>query len=409
MKVLHLNYASNDGSGNAARRLSNALGRTGVDSEFIFFRPYHLETAKITWLEKKLNGVINILFSKLFGSESLNIIPTSILGYVNASAADVVHLHWINAEMISIRQISKIEKPLVWTFHDMWPICGSEHYVDGQRYGDVYKKKPSNSFKGKIMEFVRCSTWKRKKKHLVQLNFSIITPGNWMTKCAQESSLFGHLPSKTIFNSLNLEAFAPQDTKVRCREKLGLPLGKKIILFGAYNVSDKRKGGDLLQEALRLLQHMDDLVVVVFGRDGKEQLADLETIWLGRIEGDEAMAEVCNCADVVCVPSRQETFGQTASEPLACGVPVVAFNATGLKDVVDHKVNGYLAEPYDPVDLARGLEWVLVKKEQDSVGYDGLCFEARKKTEQCFSMEHIAQQHIDVYNKAITRSKNFGR
>lgn len=59
------------------------------------------------------------------------------------------------------------------------------------------------------------------------------------------------------------------------------------------------------------------------------------------------------------VPSRQEAFGQTASEAMACETPALAFAHTGLLDIIDNKINGYLAEPYDTDDLAHGIEWIL--------------------------------------------------
>ena len=65
------------------------------------------------------------------------------------------------------------------------------------------------------------------------------------------------------------------------------------------------------------------------------------------------------------VPSKLETFGQTATEAMACGTPVVAFNNTGLSDIVEHKKNGYLAELLDINDLAKeycGLLIILIKK-----------------------------------------------
>jgi glycosyltransferase involved in cell wall biosynthesis len=44
---------------------------------------------------------------------------------------------------------------------------------------------------------------------------------------------------------------------------------------------------------------------------------------------------------------------------MSCGTPAVCFDATGPKDIVDHKINGYLAKPFDPSDLAAGIDWVL--------------------------------------------------
>ena len=53
-----------------------------------------------------------------------------------------------------------------------------------------------------------------------------------------------------------------------------------------------------------------------------------------------------------------DAFGKTLAEAMACNTPVVCFDATGPKDIVDHKINGYKAIPFESRDLANGIEWV---------------------------------------------------
>ena len=149
--------------------------------------------------------------------------------------------------------------------------------------------------------------------------------------------------------------------------------------------------------ALEKLPNKDQLVLAVFGSGDGIGMFGIETMKLGFIEDESAMAELYNCADVVCVPSRIESFGQTASEPQACGVPVVAFNATGLKDVVEHKKTGYLAVPYDPEDFARGIQWVL------DADQNCLARNARERAENLFGEPMVTQQMITVYEKEISR------
>ena len=62
--------------------------------------------------------------------------------------------------------------------------------------------------------------------------------------------------------------------------------------------------------------------------------------YLGKIDDENKLALLYSSADVMIVPSTEEVFGQTASESLACGTPVICFDTTGLKDLVDHQVNG---------------------------------------------------------------------
>jgi glycosyltransferase involved in cell wall biosynthesis len=98
------------------------------------------------------------------------------------------------------------------------------------------------------------------------------------------------------------------------------------------------------------------------------------------------------------VPSIQEAFGQTASESLACGTPVVAFAATGLKDIVTHQQDGYLAKPFEIEDLAQGIAWVL----EESYRYQTLRVQARKKAEQEFSLELQTKRHLSIYTELVT-------
>lgn len=398
MNILHLSYSSSDGAGNAARRLHEALGLIpNVRSEFLYYKPFHLETSRISWVEKKINGLTNILINKVIKSESFNILPTSLLTKINQSDADIVHLHWINAEMISIGQIGRIQKPLVWTFHDMWPVCGSEHYVSNNLYIDGYGEITGNTIGERMRAWLHRWVWRRKLVAFSGMQCHVLTPGTWMTDCASRSFLFKYCTCETLFNGLDTDIFKPLPNKKALRRKYGIPEEKIVILFGACKPTENRKGWDLLVQALEQLEGKNKLCLVVFGRSGSEQIAGFQTIWLGRIEGESAMTEVYNCADVMCVPSRQETFGQTASEPQACGIPVVAFNATGLMDVVEHKVTGYLADPFDPRDFCNGIEWVL---DADQML---LSSGARERALALFDQRVIAESALHIYQTVLER------
>jgi glycosyltransferase involved in cell wall biosynthesis len=116
--------------------------------------------------------------------------------------------------------------------------------------------------------------------------------------------------------------------------------------------------------------------------------------YMGRLHDDISLAVLYSAADVMVVPSIRESFGQTASEAMACGTPVVAFGATGLLDIVDHKINGYLASPYESDDLENGIAWVL---SLDDVGYKSLSSNARDKAEKAFSIELMARKYISLF------------
>jgi glycosyltransferase involved in cell wall biosynthesis len=87
----------------------------------------------------------------------------------------------------------------------------------------------------------------------------------------------------------------------------------------------------------------------------------------------------------------------TASEALACGTPVVAFDVTGLKYLVDRQHNGYLAKPYETEDLARRIAWVL----EDLDRHQKLCRSARLKVEEKFILEVQARAYKNLYEEIL--------
>ena len=95
-------------------------------------------------------------------------------------------------------------------------------------------------------------------------------------------------------------------------------------------------------------------------------------------------------------PSLMDAFGKTLAEAMACGTPVVCFDATGPKDIVDHKINGYLAKPFESEDLADGIEWVL-----NASNYDELCLNAREKVVREFDSEVVAKKYIKLYEEIL--------
>lgn len=188
-----------------------------------------------------------------------------------------------------------------------------------------------------------------------------------------------------IPNGLDAQRSKPTPQK-SAREILGLSKEEKIILFGGpKRLYQELKGFKLLKEAVSnpIFEQLEKQVqLVIFGTTQQDQGLDLpiKTSVLGRYKDDLSLSIVYSCADVVVVPSRQEAFGLFASEAMACGRPVVAFNSTGLAEIVDHKNTGYLARPCEIDDLAQGIKWVL----EDKARWNRLSSEARKRAVSLF-------------------------
>ena len=163
--------------------------------------------------------------------------------------------------------------------------------------------------------------------------------------------------------------------------------------------SDPRKGFKELSEAVVKMRKTDSIELVVFGSSKPQSAPDFgfKTYYLGCLSDDISLVTLYSAVDVMVVPSLQEAFGQTASESMACGTPVVAFCTTGLLDIIDHKLNGYLAKPFDTTDLKNGIEWVL-----NASNYDELCVNAREKVVREFDSKVVAKKYIELYEEILS-------
>lgn len=356
-----------------------------------------------------LRPVLGGLVCRMQKNDNVNLhsgnwLPSRWAREINASGADVVNLHWVGMEALSIEDIGRIRKPMVWTLHDMWPFCGMEHYtIDGPdaRWRSGYGKS-NRSALSRGPDLDRLS-WLRKVKSWKK-PMHIVAPSRWLADCARDSAIFRHWPISVIPNALDTETYRPLD-RALCRSALGLPPDRKIILFGAMGGGrDPRKGYDLLTGALGMLagsMNPSDMMCVVFGQGEPKNPPQLPfpIRWMGHVQDDVALALLYNSADVTVVPSRQENLPQTATESLACGTPVVAFNVTGLPDAVAHQVTGYLAEPFSIEDMAKGIQWVLA----DSARYENLSVAARQRALQLWSPGAVVPQYVSVYESMMGR------
>ncbi|MTJ14890.1 glycosyltransferase [Anabaena sp. UHCC 0187] len=330
-------------------------------------------------------------------------LPDRITRKVAEIAPNIINLHWINAGYIRIETITKLQPPLVWTLHDMWAFTGGCHYSqECDRYTESCGACPQlgSSKNSDLSRWI----WQRKAKAWVNQNLTIISPSTWLAELAKSSSLFQHSRIEVIPHGMDTQKFKPIDRQI-ARSILNLPQDKKLVLFGAINPTESRKGQHLLQPALQSLSQsgwQDKLELAIFGANKPEKPIDtgFKAHYLGRFHDDISLALVYSAADVMVVPSTQEAFGQTASESLACGTPVVAFNVTGLKDIVEHQQNGYLAQPYQVEDLARGIAWILEDEERRQK----LSYQGRQKVEREYTLEIQARRYASLWNEILSTS-----
>tara|TARA_B100000401_G_scaffold86884_1_gene55288 strand:- start:4516 stop:5742 length:1227 start_codon:yes stop_codon:yes gene_type:complete len=408
MKVVHLNNADNSGGAAiAAYRLHRSLLDRKLHS-----RMWVNFAKSEDWTVKGPNGkflkafaqmrrhlvtpLLNVMKTDNNILHSPNIFPSSWSKKINKSDADIAHLHWVGAEMASIKDIGGINKPVIWTLHDMWAFCGAEHVSWDNRWQEGYTKKNRLHTEGGFD--LNRWTWNRKIKYWKR-PLNIVAVSNWLAECAKKSLLMKDWPVSVIPNCLDTEIWKPEDKKL-ARNLLGLPKDEFIIAFGTYGAnSEYHKGFDLLAEALNHLRDdRNNAMLAIYGQTTPKKPKDLgfKTKFMGHFNDELSLRLFYSAIDVLVVPSRVESFGQTASESMACGNPVVAFDTTGLKDIVDHKVNGYLAKPFETEDLANGIKYIMNSSE-----YVELCNNAREKAKKKFDSTVVARQYEQLYNEIL--------
>lgn len=414
LKVLHVNAADLDGgAARAAFRINLALRKQGVDSRMLVLHRREAHAAVLQPQSSRtrvLQKVKAVLAHRLTQSQrtsnpvlhSLNYFSSGLADWINRSDADIVNLHWLGGEMISIEEIGRIKKPICWTMHDMWPFSGAEHYDDLQspeRYQHGYHatSRPTE-YSGVDLD---AWVWRRKRKAWSGKTFHLISPSRWLADCAGKSALFAHQPRTVIPNCIDLGRFYPIDRR-QARAILGLREDRRYILFGAMSsTSDQRKGFHLLQPALKRLAEQPEIAadteLLVFGASTPLTPPEfgLPAHYMGHLYDEVSLALLYSAADVFAAPSMQDNLPNTLVESLACGTPCVAFNLGGMPDLIIHQSTGYLAPAYDSIQFAEGLVHILQQPR------DTIRTSCRTHAESNYSENTVATRYLALYCKIL--------
>lgn len=414
MRILQVN--TNDIDGGAARaayRIHRGLIENGVLSEMLVQNKksddYTVKNTGQSKIGKLINKVvpfadnaIKMMYPKhLRIPWSVNLFNNSIvLNFIRNNECDIVHFHWINNALLSISNISKIRKPVVWTLHDTWAFTGGCHYF-GECTHFMTQCKSCNQLTSKSNYDLSSFLFEQKHTSYRKSNITIVTPSKWLADCARQSYLLKNQRIEVIPNGIDLDVYK-QIPKAIARDLFNISNDELVIMFGAMNsTSDQRKGYIYLQEAIQKLKDKLDkkIRVVIFGASKPliEECFGYPTKYTGHVSDDITLSLLYNCADVFVAPSREDNLPNTIVEALACGTPCVAFNIGGMPDMIDHGQNGYLAKAYEAEDLAKGIAFVL----EDEDRWRRLSESARRKALQNFDVKLIARRYYQLYKEII--------
>jgi glycosyltransferase involved in cell wall biosynthesis len=408
MKVLQLHYIDKangihgGGGAIAMYRLHMNLRKAGIDSRCICSYKTSFDSIKLPHL-KQLDSGLKKVTSRL-GLNDIHCLSTFMVKRMKVyNEADILHLHCIHGGFFNYLALPWLteSKPAVFTLHDMWPFTGHCAYSYGcDRWKIGCGKCPHPKVYPPVRRDATRIEWRLKDWVYAHSNIVVVSPSSWITEQAKQSML-NRFAIHQIPYGIDTEVYEPLDPE-QCRSLLGIPTGKKVIAFVALNLSESRKGGDLLLKALQSLPGAlkADVVLLTLGAHGSDAFAEavgIQTLNLGYVDNDRLKAIAYSAADLFVSPTRAEIFGLVFLESMACGTPMVAFRVGGVPDPVRPGITGYLAEPENAKDLSVGIVQFL---EDESL--------RNYMSEQCraialkeYSLELHAQRHIALYRQAL--------
>ncbi|WP_066377200.1 glycosyltransferase family 4 protein [Anabaena sp. CA = ATCC 33047] len=404
MNVLHINQSDiSGGAAIAAYRLHQGLLTQGINSNLLVGNvEFDSDRVAVVYRKYRLENQLSRL-TKFLGLNYIHLLSTfDNYNHPFYTQADIINFHNLHTGYFNYLAIPKLteNKPAIYTLHDMWSFTGHCSYTyDCDRWQQGCGQCP---YPETYPEIARDNTrleWKLKNWVYSKSHLSIVAPSKWLTEQAKKSML-SRFPIYYIPYGIDTKAYKPLNTE-KCREILGIPANKKVLMFGAQILRDSRKGGDLLIKALQNFPEVlkPETLLLTLGKGG-EQIADLvgiPTLKLGYVSSDRLKAMAYSAADLFVFPTRADNLPLVLQESMACGTPMVSFKVGGVSDLVRPGVTGYLAQPEDTQDFCNGIVQLL----EDSQLRQKMSENCRVIALEEYPLELQAQRYIELYHQVL--------
>jgi len=405
MNVLHINQSDiNGGAAIAGYRLHQGLLTKNIKSRMLVGGKTTdssnvNQIARWGRVEKRLQR-----FTDKAGLNYVNMIGSfNIHNHSFYKVADVLNFHNLHTgyfNYLSLPWLTK-NKPAVFTLHDMWSFTGHCAYsYDCGKWETGCGKCPYPDLYPQINLDSTAIEWKLKSWVYKLSDLTIVTPSKWLEKQARKSML-NRFDIQRIPYGLNLTDFQPLD-KEKCQRELGIDSRKKVLMFAAQSVKDKRKGSDLLISALMDLPDSlkNEIVLLTIGKGGDTiaKTAEISHVDLGYINSSYEKSIAYSAADLFIFPTRADNLPLVLQESLACGTPIVSFDVGGVPDMVRPDITGYLAEP----ESISGLKEGIIKLLEDEDLRNVMSRNCRQIAVDEYSLDLQSKRYINLYKKLLS-------
>lgn len=404
-KVLHIVTFQRGGAGIAAMRLHTSLLKKGVCSKLMYLNKGAQSETVFNYRKKNYLLDIFLRVLKKLGipltleqsndykirkyKRSVELFSFASTPYTGlkehplVKEAEVINLHFVSNFIDYSSFFKDLNKPLIWTIHDMNPFQGGFHYKNDERDFSEYLYQ------------VNLEQYNAKKESLSQFpetSLIIAAPSQWMKRESMKSEILGRFKHVHIPNPINTEIFRPD---VEALENEETDKEKSVVLFVAESLYNKRKGFDIL---MKLIADEDVLKLCHFVAVGEirktDEVANVE--YAGNVNGEAEMARLYNRADIFILPSREDNLPNSMVESLCCGTPVVGFKIGGLVETIQDGENGFLSDEIS----VEGLKEALMK-----------CIHYMKKSDRekisvkahtLFNETAVAGRYLNIYRRSLS-------
>lgn len=342
MKILQINSHYNQGG---AARIAACIHRQlladGEESYVAYGRGGGREEEHVYCVDKKYEVYLSALLCRLLGLNGWwnKRAAARVIALIEKIQPDVIHIHalhgyYMNFEKL-FRYLNEKEIPCVWTFHDCHAFVGNcGYYFECERWREGCGHCPDIGRypKSQFFDFSHYMWEKKKQLFTGGENRVVVTPSDWLTAAAKQS-FFAKYPCLTIRNGIDVEhTFYPRG-KETCRKKYGYGMEERLVLGIAAGFSDPRKGAKYLLGAARALAGEARIILVGWEEKNNAMLDGVtNVVTVPNIKDANILAEYYSMADVFVLPSLAENYATVSLESMACGTPVVGFDAGGIPE-----------------------------------------------------------------------------
>lgn len=392
MRIYAINTVArmDNAPGRIMLQIAKAAARQGHDVKVAYGRGLPPKGIAST----RIGGPINVLWhamrSRLDDAEGLASMGATLrlIKDISDFNPDIVHLHNLHGHYINYLHLFDFLNceriPVVWTLHDCWAYTGHcAYYAANGCYNwktgcekcEFFKEYPKSICCNSAQNF------ELKKKRFT--NAHIVAVSQWLGNEIEQSFLCSQ-PLSIIPNGIDAFTFRPTEIK----------RNNKLTILGVANNWEPRKNLDFF---INLAKYLPEAQINIIGNASWSQRRKSggNISFFGHITAPNRLSEIYSNADVFINASREETFGMTTIEAMACGTPVIVNNATALPEVITQET-GFVVDINNIDSVISAIHSIT----HSHINYHETC---RNHVITHYSRKRMTDQYIDLYHTILNK------